>query len=513
MAFHCELTGLDIHVINTWTYANSAARDAATGFTSDDVYKVAVQSDDNSIWILTDHSPITWMQVGGVVVGDINHCDLDNLLEDCHTQYSPLDGSRAYTQPVCGAPPTIGAHLATKAYVDGEIVSDHGDLTGLLDVEDHPDYSTLDGARAYTAPVSGQDPTLDPHLTTKFYVDTAVAAASAAGDAIDVILEVRKNTAGSIPKGRAVYLAGFNLGVGVPTVEEARADSFTTMPAIGVTRETITNSANGIVVAFGTVGGLDTSAFSVKDDLFVSPDTAGLLVTPAPTGADNYVQKVAEVTRSNASVGTIFVFGAGRANAVPNITTDHVWVGDENGVAEEVLFSHGNLLNLDKDQHTLYVPTSGGRGFSVPISGAYPTFDDHLATKEYVDMEVAAVSAGVGALNTEWAVSEGISETTSDSYQQKLRLTTSDLPSGSYMIQYSWEMNGDNEHGWSRCELNDSELAEDRYDSSQIDFIMLSGFAIETMSGVNNIDIDFRANTSGDTMQIRRARIAVWRIS
>ncbi len=179
MAFHCELTGLDIHVINTWTYANSAAREAATGFVSDDVYKVAVQTDDDSIWMLVDHSPITWQQLGGVVVGDISHCDLDNLLVDCHTQYMPTDASRAFSQPVCGAPPTIGAHLATKAYVDGEVVTDHGALNGLLDVEDHPDYSTIDGSRAYTAPVSGQDPTLDNHLTTKTYVDTKSAEASA----------------------------------------------------------------------------------------------------------------------------------------------------------------------------------------------------------------------------------------------------------------------------------------------------------------------------------------------
>jgi len=298
MAFHCELTDLDIHVINTWTYANSAARDAATGFTSDDVYKVAVQTDNNSVWMLVDESPITWQALGGVIISEISHCDLDNLLVDCHTQYSPLDGSRAYTQPVCGAPPTIGAHLATKAYVDGEIVTDHGDLDGLLDVEDHPDYSTLDGARAYTAPVSGQDPTLDNHLVTKSYADS--------------------------------------------------------------------------------------------------------------------------------------------------------------------------------------------------LSGAGGTFGS-----EYQE-----------------AVSEGESSTTSSSYQQKLRMTTISLPAGDYMIQYNWEFNGDNDHGFSRAQLDDStDLAEDRYDSSQVGYIIISGFALESLSGVHTIDIDFRANSGGDTMLIRRARIALWRVS
>ena len=346
MAFHCELTDLDIHVINTWTYANSAAREAATGFTSDDVYKVAVQSDDNSLWILIDEAPITWMQVGGVVVGDISHCDLDNLLVDCHTQYMPTNASRAFTQPVCGAPPTIGAHLATKAYVDGEVVSDHGDLTGLLDVEDHPDYSTLDGARAYTAPVTGVDPTLDNHLATKLYTLAVSANALAQALAADI-------------------------------------DTFT-----------------------------------------------GLTDTPS-----GYSGKSLQLVRVNAG------------------------------------------------ETALEFAPSGTGG-------------------------------GTAELETEYATSEGVSSTTSSSYQQKLRLTTSSLVAGTYMIQYSWEFDGDNEHGWSRAQLNDTtDLNEDRYDSSQVDYIMISGFAIEALSGVNTIDIDFRANSGGDTMLIRRARIALWRIS
>jgi len=147
MAYHCTLTGEDIHVINTWTYANSAARAAATGFTADDVYKVAVQEDDYSIWILVDNSPITWMQLGGVVVSTINHCDLNNLLVDCHTQYMPTDASRAFTQPVSGQDPTLDNHLTTKVYTDTQ---DAAVFAAANSYSDAGDTATLSAANSYS---------------------------------------------------------------------------------------------------------------------------------------------------------------------------------------------------------------------------------------------------------------------------------------------------------------------------------------------------------------------------
>lgn len=49
-------------------------------------------------------------------------------------------------------------------------VTDHGALTGLLD-DDHTQYILVDGSRGFTATVSGVDPTQDYHLATKSYVD------------------------------------------------------------------------------------------------------------------------------------------------------------------------------------------------------------------------------------------------------------------------------------------------------------------------------------------------------
>ena len=52
---------------------------------------------------------------------------------------------------------------------------DHGSIGGLDDIADHAYASLIDGTRAFTGVVGGINPTAAPHLTTKEYVDFAVA--------------------------------------------------------------------------------------------------------------------------------------------------------------------------------------------------------------------------------------------------------------------------------------------------------------------------------------------------
>lgn len=55
------------HPPYNFTFADSTDRAAGTGYSivAGDVGKFARQSDDNSIWMLTDDSPITWVGIGG----------------------------------------------------------------------------------------------------------------------------------------------------------------------------------------------------------------------------------------------------------------------------------------------------------------------------------------------------------------------------------------------------------------------------------------------------------------
>lgn len=62
MALHGNLVAGDIHLPYNWTYADTAARTGASGFVAGDVGKLARQTDDDSIWMLTATAP-TWHRI------------------------------------------------------------------------------------------------------------------------------------------------------------------------------------------------------------------------------------------------------------------------------------------------------------------------------------------------------------------------------------------------------------------------------------------------------------------
>lgn len=108
--------------------------------------------------------------------------------------------------------------------------------------------------------------------------------------------------------------------------------------------------------------------------------------------------------------------------------------------------------------------------------------------------------------------SNGLSTTTSTSFQQKLRLTTNSLPSGTYRIGWQFSVFCDATGDvTSRVELDDTtELDHHSIDNSTDDYNSNGGFSYHTFSGVHTIDIDYKA-TAG-TAKIKYARIEIWRI-
>ena len=84
------------------------------------------------------------------------------------------------------------------------------------------------------------------------------------------------------------------------------------------------------MVVSGELTGQNTGSWSVGDAIYVS-ETTGALTNVKPTGTA-LIQKIAQVTRSNVSVGVLQVFGAGRSNDLPNIAQNNLWMGDGSGV-------------------------------------------------------------------------------------------------------------------------------------------------------------------------------------
>jgi hypothetical protein len=129
----------------------------------------------------------------------------------------------------------------------------------------------------------------------------------------------------ALSKGDAVYISGINGNTTI--VSKADANDANKMPAFGVAAAAITGGTTGDIYTFGTLTGLNTSGFSLGDELYVST-TAGALTNSAPTGSSSQIQKIAKVTRSDNSAGSIKIMGAGRSNATPNLDEGKIFVGN-----------------------------------------------------------------------------------------------------------------------------------------------------------------------------------------
>ena len=128
---------------------------------------------------------------------------------------------------------------------------------------------------------------------------------------------VKNVSGGSLSKGTVVHASPSATPPSGNVIEVIAADydDSTKMPAIGILNETIADTAEGSAVMMGAVSGIDTSSFSIGDELYVG--NLGALTNTKPTTAGQLIQKIAVVVKSHASNGLIKIFGAGRSNDVP----------------------------------------------------------------------------------------------------------------------------------------------------------------------------------------------------
>jgi hypothetical protein len=166
-------------------------------------------------------------------------------------------------------------------------------------------------------------------ITTDVTVTGDVQANEFIGDLRGAV-SFRAKAGEALSAGEVVYISG--IAGNTTVVAKADANDPNKMPAFGVSKETVSANANVQVVNFGSITNLDTSNYSEGDELFVS-DIAGQLTGIAPTGEASALQKMAKVTRSHNSAGSITVMGAGRSNAVPNLNEGRLFVGNSSNKA------------------------------------------------------------------------------------------------------------------------------------------------------------------------------------
>lgn len=148
----------------------------------------------------------------------------------------------------------------------------------------------------------------------KFIDDTGMKRALVR-DSVLIAKNVRGTT---IAANRIVYATGS--ADNVPTIDLAKADSQATLPAIGVTIESIADGAYGRVMQVGLLENINTNSLTEGDVLYVSEATAGVPTTTLPL-TPNLVQEIGTCLVKSATVGAIQIV----ARSVRALTAGDIW--------------------------------------------------------------------------------------------------------------------------------------------------------------------------------------------
>ena len=172
---------------------------------------------------------------------------------------------------------------------------------------------------------------------------------AASDDALTLVYRALKQTTGTIPKGSVVKVVGYSVGSDAVLVELADASDPALMPAIGVSRTEMTAVTVGEVVAFGRADNIDTTSYPPGVPLYVGT-TPGSLTSTRP-GNGYLVQSLAVAIRIHASQGRMGVVGAGRANDLPNLDDDYVWLGSTISLPTQTLLPDCDVSALARLQY------------------------------------------------------------------------------------------------------------------------------------------------------------------
>lgn len=318
---------------------------------------------------------------------------------------------------VSGVAATAGHHLIRKDQVDdalatlsGSIITDHGQLTG-RDDDDHTIYTLADGTRDFSGVIKyTSHPTFnaDTQLVDKQYVDSLAQGL----DWQDSVISKSYNDPSTI--------SGTTLGdryiIGT-TASGAWAGNENNIAEYNGSGWDVISSNEGfaswvededIIYVYNGSSWVKFGATITHGNLIgLDQDDHPQYHTDARGDARYYTQGQVD-TISGAIVDQIPSLSG---YATESYVDNHNWYEADildldkytqvevdtmiSGVNASIITDHGALSGLTDDDHTQYVPTNADRGFTATVSGVDPTEDYHLATKFYIDNELATISGGI----------------------------------------------------------------------------------------------------------------------
>lgn len=245
----------------------------------------------------------------------------------------------------------------------------------------------------------------------------------------DVSFVVRNTTGSTLTKGSVVYVSGSSGNV--PLVTLARANSLTTLPSLGIVMANISNNSFGYVMTGGILDGVDTSAYTSGDQLYVSGTTAGAIQNTRPT-FPLYANRIGTVLVSGVN-GSIevkvapFLGGQESGTVAANyMFSGNVGVGTFSPSGSVEVVKSGSLAPLmvsataTGDGNYLIVSSSGNVGIGTTVPGSV----FHVGT--------GAIRLGTGTSGSTLttAISNGITYTFNGTYDFNNRIFHNFVTSG-----------------------------------------------------------------------------------
>jgi hypothetical protein len=232
-----------------------------------------------------------------------------------------------------------------------------------------------------------------------------------------VEVNVKNVSGGSLAKGTPVHQTG-TAGAATFEVVAADASNAAVMPAHFVLLETLADEEEGRGLLMGRISGVDTSAFSEGDTIYVA--VGGGYTNTAPTGEGNLIQNLGTVTRVDATNGGGEVMGAGRSAATPNLNDGNIFLGNASNQAVTASLStsvsnlsHYNNANWDTaygwgdhasaGYQAASTALTTSTTFGGDVSGTYNAIvvanDSHTHdTRYYTESEIGTFFAGTTAI-------------------------------------------------------------------------------------------------------------------
>ena len=181
-------------------------------------------------------------------------------------------------------------------------------------------YYTTDRANTAIGAYQG-DINTPGNITAEYFFATEEFIGDLEGAISEVVYN---NTGGTLNKGKAVYVTGYQGSK--PTVALADSGNASHMPAIGVVKQNISDATEGQVVSSGTMN-FAAHGFTAGASLYINGN--GDLTETKPLGESNLLQVIGKALGPN----HILVQGAGRTNATPNLNDGNIFVGNASNEA------------------------------------------------------------------------------------------------------------------------------------------------------------------------------------